>query len=794
MKGWRHIGSSYGLPLIAVFAAHSAHAQCTTTIATFPYTEGFEAAAAWTSGGTNSDWAWGPPAHPTINSAANGTNAWCVGGLTGSFYSNGQQSWLETPCFDLSGLSYPWLSFNIWWETEHDYDGLGLQYSPNGGTTWLNVGAYNEPSDCHGAHWFNSQSITALNLASPRSGWSGTSTTGGCASGGGSNGYVTATHCLIDLPTAAPVKFRFIFGAGTVCNTFDGAAIDDFHIGEAPALDPGFNYTCAGNTINFTATGLAGCLQNGTWNFGDPASGAANTGSGANIAHTFSGPGEYTVSFTMTSSCSAPATVQRTVIIAGLGFDVTDVGCVPNTGAITANITGSDGPFTYGWSPGGAQTQSITGLAPGTYTVLVQAPDMCPIQASATVGTDAATIAATASHTGITCHGAADGSATVTASGGSGTYTYLWSPTGGTAATATGLDSGTYTCTIDDDTGCSAEVSVTITEPDAVVVTADAGPAICAGQSATLHATATGGTGALNYAWTPEGPVVSPVSTTTYAVVATDANGCVSDAAQATVTVTAAFSPAFTWDVDEGCVPLCVVFADESAVAGTRSWAFGDGGVAGDEAAPTHCFNTAGIFDVALSITTADGCTGTWSLDELITVTTSPRAVPYASPVVAMIDDPTFRFSNIGSGADTYAWSFGDPTGATSAEASPAFTYPDVGCYTVLLNVANEQGCTDESTLLVCVEDEFALYAPNSFTADDDGFNDVFNVSTTVSDPQAFTLTIYDRWGRAVYTTSDAHKGWDGAGVPMGVYVWQASIRDRDGDMQQRIGHVTLLR
>jgi PKD repeat protein len=356
---------------VLLLCQHAVSSQCLTTISTFPYTQDLEAAPSWTAGGTNSDWAWGTPAHPSVNGAASGINAWCVGGLTGSFYADGQQSWLETPCFDISGLTYPWISFSIWWETEPNYDGIGLQYSPNGGTTWINVGNVNDPADCHTLNWFNSTNITALNLASPRQGWSGTSTTGGCASGGGSDGYVTAAHCLIDLPTNAPVKFRFIFGAGTICNTFDGVAIDDLYIGEAPPLTPAFNFTCAGNTINFNATGNAGCVEDGTWNFGDPASGASNSATGVNASHTYDGPGEYTVTFTMTSSCSAPVTVERIVRIAELDFDITHVGCVPNSGSVTANITGAVGPFTYDWDPGGASTQTIDGLAAGTYTVLV---------------------------------------------------------------------------------------------------------------------------------------------------------------------------------------------------------------------------------------------------------------------------------------------------------------------------------------------------------------------------------------------------------------------------------------
>ena len=52
--------------------------------------------------------------------------------------------------------------------------------------------------------------------------------------------------------------------------------------------------------------------------------------------------------------------------------------------------------------------------------------------------------------------------------GGTPTYTYAWSPSGGTAATATGLAAGTYTCTVTDANSCTDTVSVTITEPTAI--------------------------------------------------------------------------------------------------------------------------------------------------------------------------------------------------------------------------------------------------------------------------------------------------------------------------------------
>lgn len=768
--------------------------QCGTTIGTFPYTEDFEASPAWVSGGANSDWEWGAPDHPEINAAADGMNAWCVGGLTGSFYSNGQQSWLETPCFDLSSLSFPWLSFSIWWETEPAYDGVGFQYSPNGGTTWVNVGAVGEEEDCHTANWFNSQSITALNLASPRHGWSGTAISGGCASGGGSNGYVRASHCLMDIQSSDPVKFRFIFGAGTICNTFDGAAIDAFYVGEAPELDPGFNYTCAGNTVTFTGSGLPGCVADGEWNFGDPASGAANSASGANASHTFPGAGEYTVGFTMTSSCSSPVTVERTVVIPTLNFDITDVTCTPNSGELTANVTGGTGPYSYDWDPGGASTQTISGLAPGEYTVLVQAPDMCPVQGVAIVATAGSALNASITHDDVSCNGLADGAAAVVVTGGSGVYTYAWSPAGGNAATATGLPAGPYTCAIEDDTGCLTNVGVMIEEPAVVAVEALEVPVQCAGEGVTLLAEATGGVGMYTYTWSPEGPQTWPTVTTTYEVIATDGNGCASGPDQVTVTVGGATEPVFTWDIDQGCAPVCVTFTDQTMAIGTRLWSFSDGGFAGDLAEVGYCFTQPGMQSVTLTLVSPEGCAGTYTAADIIQVFESPVAGFSSYPDVGLIDDPTFRFTDGSTGATYWIWSFGDPLNTFSFDPSPVFTYPSVGCYEVSLEVTNEGGCADSDRRIICVEDAFTLYVPNCFSPNNDVINDTFGTVTSVADPEDYLLSIYDRWGRLVYSTADPHVGWDGSGWSDGVYAWQVRLRDREGEQHVRQGHVTLLR
>ncbi|MCC6401838.1 MAG: hypothetical protein IT227_13820 [Flavobacteriales bacterium] len=253
-------------------------AQCVNPIGTFPYSEGFENGPQWTAGGISSDWAWGTPAHPSINSAGGGVRSWCVGDLTGTFYNYGQLSWLESPCFDMSGLDHPWISFKIFWECERQYDGMTFQLSLNGGQTWSNVGAWGDPVDCLNDNWFNAGNITNLTSASPKHGWSGRSgaTSGSCQGGFGSGGWVTAKHCIPAASNQPQVIFRFLFGAGTQCNGYDGIAIDDILIQEAEGAIADFTWTCAGATASFAPV-AGGCPSSWAWDFGDPASGAQNS-------------------------------------------------------------------------------------------------------------------------------------------------------------------------------------------------------------------------------------------------------------------------------------------------------------------------------------------------------------------------------------------------------------------------------------------------------------------------------------------------------------------------------------
>jgi gliding motility-associated-like protein len=86
------------------------------------------------------------------------------------------------------------------------------------------------------------------------------------------------------------------------------------------------------------------------------------------------------------------------------------------------------------------------------------------------------------------------------------------------------------------------------------------------------------------------------------------------------------------------------------------------------------------------------------------------------------------------------------------------------------------------------------LWVPNAFTPNSDEINDGFQVVTSVAEPTVFELSIYDRWGAMIFTTSDVREAWKGDGVPLGVYVWKVRMKDTAGQDRQATGHVTLVR
>ncbi|MGB3947893.1 MAG: T9SS type B sorting domain-containing protein [Bacteroidia bacterium] len=206
-------------------------------------------------------------------------------------------------------------------------------------------------------------------------------------------------------------------------------------------------------------------------------------------------------------------------------------GNTPSTGVGTWTVISGTATITTPSSP----TSAITGVAVGVATLVWTINDGCA-SASDTVSitnTGGGPVVSVSSYSNISCNSLNDGTATVTATGGTGVLVYAWAPSGGSASTASNLQAGTYTISVSDDGGCTGIETVTITEPDAITLNVVATAAGCAG-GGTANASAAGGTGLLIYAWnTGENTSsITGLAAGSYTVAVTDSMGCtVSDIA-----------------------------------------------------------------------------------------------------------------------------------------------------------------------------------------------------------------------------------------------------------------------
>jgi gliding motility-associated-like protein len=201
----------------------------------------------------------------------------------------------------------------------------------------------------------------------------------------------------------------------------------------------------------------------------------------------------------------------------------------PGTGTATVNATGTP-PLTYSWSPSVSTGASANGLTAGTYTVTVTESHGCTATASFVISSPPLVTANVAASSNISCNSANDGSIAISASGGVAPYTYQWTPSGGSGASASNLPAGTYTVLIRDANNCQTTVQSTITQPTALTAVSNATAAMCNGDAnGSALVTPSGGIGPYTYYWTPGGSTTNNVSNMTagtYSVTITDAQGC----------------------------------------------------------------------------------------------------------------------------------------------------------------------------------------------------------------------------------------------------------------------------
>ncbi len=213
-------------------------------------------------------------------------------------------------------------------------------------------------------------------------------------------------------------------------------------------------------------------------------------------------------------------TVSEPAAAIGL-FEVhNDISCFGGSnGSIFVAANGGNLNFTYAWS-NGSTGNVINNLVVGTYTVTVTDIKNCTNTFSIPISQPISPLMLSASTTSVLCHGESTGSATVTASGGTPNYTYLWNNSS-TQATATNLTQGLYSVVVKDANNCEKTTSIQVTQPTPLSTQTDSLDVLCFGDSTgRVRTIPQGGVGNYTYSWTSSShPIITTIMPSNLSIV-----------------------------------------------------------------------------------------------------------------------------------------------------------------------------------------------------------------------------------------------------------------------------------
>ena len=420
-------------------------------------------------------------------------------------------------------------------------------------------------------------------------------------------------------------------------------------------------------------------------------SNGANTATANGLA-----AGTYTVTVTDGNGCVKTASVevtQPTLVV--LSISSTAAKCFAgNDGTATVTVSGGTGNYSYRWSnrDGGPATTTATanGLTAGTYSVDVTDGNGCVKTASVQVAQPTEVVLTTGS-TPVKCFGSNDGTAAVTAAGGTGAYSYRWN-TGATTASVSGLIAGTYQVTVTDGNGCAKTVSIEVIQPLVVALSMTSAAVKCFGGSDGIATVlASGGAGNYSYRWNSGATTASSggLNAGTYMVTVTDGNGCVKTAS---VEVT---QPTLMVLNISATAAKCFAGNDGTATVATT------GGVGAYSYRWSNGANTATANGLAagtytVTVTDGNGCVKTASVE--VTQPTAIELITSSTPAncFGSTDGAAVVAVSGGTGVYSYRWNTRDGgPGATTA----AISQLAAGQYQV--TVSDASGCQQVGTTTV---------------------------------------------------------------------------------------------
>ncbi len=554
---------------------------------------------------------------------------------------------------------------------------------------------------------------------------------------------------------------------------------------------------CSGTTLNLMAMYPA---MMDSWSVTPTTSVTPSSSTSPFFNPTFDDPGTFVVTHqSMNGVCSS---IFSNTIIVTPGIQSTILtsggGCASSggTGSATVAVTSSTTGLTYSWSPSGGTGASATGLTfNSTYTVTLSNGG-CVITKTLQVTNNAGPSITSFSVDPPKCNGQTTGTISAIIASGNTPFSFTWTP--GIAQhtqTITGIGAGTYSVFVLDNNGCFTSGTVSISQPAPLSLNTSSTIVLCAGNAAALTATANGGTPSYSYTWNPgnlPGPdtSVNPGSSIQYTCTAKDANGCLINH-----TTDVQVNPALTLasSVYSICIGNSIILTPTFISPGKGQpyqyiWSNGSTGASLTVPAGTSAGTT------VYGVTVLDGCNP--NANASFTVVTN------ANPIANIAADSlhgnaplTVNFADLGSGGTAFNWNLGNTVFSTSQTTSTQ--YVTSGTYVVTYTVTNASGCKDYDTLTITVIDVVPqIVVPNVFTPNGDKVNDHFDIKA--ANLTHYECSVYNRWGRMVFSSSDVKNSWDGkingTNAEEGTYFYVIKAGGVVGEDLKKQGYVSLFR